>query len=54
MVEYRHSTGVVYALNYPERRSRLPSMWSRSYSIGTIGHVSEKAVKAYIEAQKRS
>ncbi len=39
---------------YPELRSRLPSMWSRSYYMGTLGHVSEKTVKAYIEAQKRS
>ena len=39
---------------YPELRSRLPSLWSRSYYIGSIGAVSEKTVKAYIEAQKRS
>jgi putative transposase len=39
---------------YPELRSRLPSLRSRSYYIGSIGAVSEKTVKAYIEAQKRS
>jgi len=39
---------------FPELRSRLPSMWSRSYYVGTIGHVSEDAVKRYIEMQKAS
>jgi putative transposase len=39
---------------YPELRSRLPSLWSRSDDMGTLGHVSEKTVKAYLEAQKRS
>jgi putative transposase len=39
---------------YPELRSRLPSLWSRSYYMGSIGQVSEKTVKAYIAAQRRS
>ncbi len=37
---------------FPQLRSRLPSLWSRSYYVGTIGHVSEDAVKQYIEMQK--
>lgn len=41
-------------LKYPQLRSRLPSMWSRSYYVGTIGHVSEETVKRYIELQKSS
>ena len=39
---------------YPELRSRLPSLWNRSYFIGSEGHVSEKTIKHYIEKQKRS
>lgn len=39
---------------HPELKSRLPSLWSRSYYIGSIGHVSEETVRAYIEAQRRS
>ncbi len=39
---------------YPELRYRLPSLWSRSYFIGLVGHVSEKTIKYYIEKQKRS
>ena len=37
---------------HPHLKSRLPCMWSRSYYIGSVGHVSEKTVKAYIESQK--
>lgn len=33
-------------------RSRLPTLWSRSYYCGTVGHVSDETVKAYIENQK--
>ncbi|MCX6009239.1 MAG: IS200/IS605 family transposase [Chloroflexi bacterium] len=33
-------------------RSRLPTLWSRSYYIGTVGYVSEAAVRKYIENQK--
>jgi putative transposase len=33
-------------------KSRLPSLWSRSYYVGSVGHVSESTVKKYIENQK--
>lgn len=37
---------------FPELKSRLPCLWTRSYYAGTIGHVSEETVKKYIENQK--
>ena len=37
---------------FPHLRSRLPTLWSRSYYVGTVGHVSEATVRRYIEAQK--
>lgn len=37
---------------FPELKSKLPSMWTRSYYAGTVGHVSEEVVKKYIENQK--
>jgi putative transposase len=37
---------------YPELRSRLPSLWSRSCYVGTVGQVSEETVKHSVEAQK--
>jgi putative transposase len=33
-------------------RSRLPTLWSRSYYAGSVGAVSEAIVRRYIEAQK--
>ncbi len=37
---------------FPRLRSRLPTLWSRSYYAGTVGHVSESTVKKYMENQK--
>jgi putative transposase len=31
---------------------KMPSLWTRSYFIGAVGHVSDSVVKAYIENQK--
>jgi putative transposase len=33
-------------------RSRLPTLWSRSYYAGSVGAVSEAVVRRYIDAQK--
>src|SRR5215475_5383359 len=33
-------------------RSRLPTLWSRSYFAATVGAVSEAAIRRYIETQK--
>jgi len=37
---------------FPYLKSRLPSLWSRSYYVGTAGNVSAETVRRYIEAQK--
>jgi len=37
---------------FPHLRSRLPSLWTRSYYVGTAGHVSAAAIKRYIDEQK--
>jgi len=37
---------------FPFLRSRLPTLWSRSYFCSTVGTVSEKTVQHYIESQK--
>lgn len=33
-------------------RTRVPSLWTRSYYVETIGHISEKTILKYIEEQK--
>src|SRR5919205_1585387 len=37
---------------FPKLRSRLLTLWSRSYYIATVGTVSEAEIRRYIEAQK--
>ena len=31
---------------------KMPSLWTRSYYIGAVGHASDTVVQAYIENQK--
>ncbi len=46
-----HSSRVLRQ-EFPSLRTRLPTLWSRSYFAGTVGTVSEATVRKYIEAQK--
>ena len=39
---------------FPFLRSRLPSLWTRSYYVGTAGHVSAETIRQYIDEQRRS
>jgi putative transposase len=39
---------------FPELRSRLPTLWSRSYFVSTHGEVSGEAIQRYIEEQRRT
>jgi putative transposase len=37
---------------FPSLRSRLPSLWTRSYYVGTAGNVSSEIIRKYIESQE--
>ena len=37
---------------FPFLKSRLPSLWTRSYYVGTAGQVSAETIKRYIDDQK--
>lgn len=39
---------------FPDLKSRLPSLWSRSYYVGSAGAVSSATIQRYIEQQKES
>lgn len=39
---------------FPSLRSRLPTLWTNSYFVSTVGGAPLTAVKQYIESQKRS
>ena len=37
---------------FPQLKSRLPSLWTYSYYVGTAGDVSSETIRKYIEAQE--
>jgi len=37
---------------FQELRTRLPTLWSRSYFVSTHGHISDKTIEKYIAGQK--
>lgn|SRR5690606_9260730 len=37
---------------FPSLTSRLPSLWTRSYYVESVGHISEETIRKYIEDQK--
>lgn len=39
-------------IEFHELKSRLPTLWTRSYYCESVGHISEKTIKKYIEEQK--
>lgn len=37
---------------FPELTTRLPNLWTRSYYVGTAGHVSAATIKRYMDEQR--
>jgi len=37
---------------FKELRTKLPTLWTRSYYVESVGHISEKTIKRYIQEQK--
>jgi putative transposase len=52
--QFKGYTSRVLRDEFPGLKSRLPSLWSRSYYVGSAGHVSADTIQKYIEEQKRS
>ena len=38
---------------FPNLKSRIPTLWTNSYYCESIGHISEEVVRKYIEDQKK-
>jgi putative transposase len=49
--QFKGFTSHVLREEFPHLRSRLPTLWSRSYFVVSVGNVTEKAVKRYIDTQ---
>jgi len=52
--QFKGYTSRVLRDEFPGLKRRLPSLWSRSYYVGSAGHVSADTIQKYIEQQKRS
>jgi putative transposase len=50
--QFKGYTSRVLRQEFRQLRSQLPSLWSRSYYIGSVGYVSEATVRRYIEHQR--
>ncbi len=49
---FKGFTSRVLRKEFAQLRTRLPTLWSRSYYAASVGAVSETTVKRYIENQK--
>jgi len=45
-------TSRILRQEFPHLRTRVPTLWTRSYYIESVGHISQETVKRYIEDQK--
>ncbi len=44
-------TSRVLRQEFPHLRSRLPTLWSKSYFVASVGRVSEATIRKYIDEQ---
>lgn len=49
---FKGRTSRVLRDEFPELRSRIPSLWTRSYFVATAGDVSAATIQAYVESQR--
>ena len=50
--QFKGYTSRILRSEFSLLRSRIPTLWTRSYYVESVGHISEKTVKQYIENQK--
>jgi putative transposase len=50
--QFKGYTSRILRQEFASLESRLPTLWSRSYYVGSVGYVSEDSVKKYIANQK--
>ena len=45
-------TSKILRNEFKELKTKLPNMWTRSYYIESVGHISQNAIQQYIKEQK--
>jgi putative transposase len=51
--QFKGYTSRMLRQEFPHLKSKLPTLWTRSYYAESVGHISEAVVKKYIEEQKK-
>jgi putative transposase len=51
--QFKGYTSRILREEFKMLRTRLPTLWTRSYYLESVGHISEDTVKKYIENQKK-
>jgi putative transposase len=49
--QFKGTTSRLLRAEFPHLRSRLPTLWSRSYFVASVGAVSAATVQRYIDTQ---
>lgn len=52
--QFKGSTSHALRTEFAHLRTRLPTLWSRSYFIASVGRVSEATIRRYIDEQTTS
>ncbi|EHQ34725.1 IS200/IS605 family transposase [Methanoplanus limicola] len=52
--QFKGYTSRILRQEFSTLRTRLPTLWTRSYYCESCGHISDEIVKKYIEDQKRT
>ncbi len=52
--QFKGYTSRVLRGEFKELRSRIPSLWTRSYYVESVGNISEESIKKYIDNQKNA
>ena len=50
--DFKGQSASILRKELPSLKSRLPSLWIRSYFSSSIGHIDEETIQKYIENQK--
>jgi len=50
--QFKGYTSRVLREEHPSIKSRLPTLWTRSYYVESVGRISERNMRKYIEEQK--
>ena len=52
--QFKGYTSRILRSEFPSLRSRVPTLWTRSYYAESVGHISEAVIRKYIEDQKKT